>query len=125
MSATLTWTGTWTPLNFDPIGLPASGTNQPGARYPNTAGMVQDTTLPPSGALNQSVPDNVKMLFNFNGEVIKTNDLPELEQFIQAMAAGYAITYQAAVALLTVLFTAKSNRESARIGPGRNLLYAP
>ena len=74
MSATLTWTGTWTPLNFDPIGLPASGTNQPGARYPNMAGEVQATNIPnsPNGAAGA----NVRMLFNFNGEAIKTNDIP-------------------------------------------------
>jgi hypothetical protein len=123
MSATLTWSGTWTPLNFDPIGLPTSGTNQPGARYPGLAGMVQNTSLP--GSPNGQVPDNVKMLFTFNGEVIKTFDLPELEQFIQAVSAGYNITYQAAVSLVQALWVAKMNREAARIGPGRNLLYAP
>ena len=123
MSATLTWTGTWTPLNFDPIGLPASGTNQPGSRFPGMAGMVQNTNLPtnPNGA----VPDNVKMLFSYNGEVVKTFDLPELEQFLQAVSAGYSITYQSAVSLVQVLWVAKMSREAARIGPGRNLLYAP
>ena len=123
MSATLTWVGSWTPLNFDPIGLPASGTNQPGARYPNMAGEVQATNIPnsPNGAAGA----NVRMLFNFNGEAIKTNDIPEIEQIINAVAAGYAISYQGALALLTALFTAKSNREDPRIGPGRNNLYAP
>jgi hypothetical protein len=125
MSATLTWTGTWTPLNFDPIGLPASGTNQPGRsnQLPAQAGMVQNSNLAynPNGV----VPDNVKMLFNYNGETVKVYDLPELEQFLQAVSAGYSITYQSAVSLVQVLWVAKMSREAARIGPGRNLLYAP
>ena len=123
MSATLTWTGTWTPLSFDPIGLPATGLNQPGrVASPPQAGMSQNTNL---GSPNGMVAANVKMTFNFNGEQIKVVDLPELESFLQAMAAGYNITYQSAVSLLGILMRAKENRESPKIGPGRTGLYAP
>lgn len=122
MSASLTWTGTWTPLNFDAVGLPVTGTNQPGLNPPAAwAGMAETGSGTPS--FNPGA--NVKMLFNFNGEQLKTFDLPELEQFVQAVATGYAISYQAAVALINALWVTKMNRESPRVGPGRNLLYAP
>lgn len=45
-------------------------------------------------------------------EQLKTVDLPELTQFIQLFADGYGIGYNAAKAVLNIVWTAAMNRET-------------
>jgi hypothetical protein len=48
-------------------------------------------------------------------EQLKNQDLPELTQFIQALADGYGIGFNPAVALLHAIWTAKVNRETPSV----------
>jgi hypothetical protein len=84
MPATITATGTWTPLNVDFSRMAKTG--------PNTlhADMMQL-------------------------EQLKSQDLPELNQFIQAMADGYGIHFNTALALFSALWTARINRENPSV----------
>ena len=92
MPATITATGTWTPLNvdFSRMGkILASNPNVPNANVPH-ADMMQL-------------------------EQLKSVDLPELTQFIQAMADGYGIGFNPAKALFSQIFTAFMNRETPSV----------
>jgi hypothetical protein len=110
--ATITSTGAWTVLDFDPIGDPVTFDGQPGY-------------VPPANIQGYHEKDgvNVRYATSMNFERLKNRDLPELEQFIQAMADGYSINYQAAVALLHHCFTALMQRENPR--RSQSNLYAP
>ena len=48
-------------------------------------------------------------------EQLKSQDLPELVQFIQAMADGYGIGFNPALALVSAIFTARMNRENPSV----------
>lgn len=48
-------------------------------------------------------------------EQLKSQDLPELTQFIQAMADGYGIGFNQAKALFSQIFTAFMNRETPSV----------
>jgi patatin-like phospholipase/acyl hydrolase len=84
MAATITATGTWTPLNVD-------------------------LTRMAKTAPNTFHADKLQL------EQLKAQDLPELTQFIQAMADGYGIGVNPALALLQVIMTAKMNRENPSV----------
>jgi hypothetical protein len=84
MPATITATGTWTPLNVDFTNMDKTDAN---------------------------VPHSDKMQL----EQLKAADLPELTQFIQAMADGYGIGFNAAKALLNVIWVACMNRETPSV----------
>jgi hypothetical protein len=99
MAATLTVTGTWTPLNVDFTKMARS----------NAAG-----TIP---------YPNVPHLDSAQLEQLKDRDFPELTQFIQAMADGYGIHYQAAKALLQAIWTAAMNREAPMVTSGTARLF--
>lgn len=90
MSATITATGTWTPLNVNLTNMDKTDPNVP--------------------------VSNMMQL-----EQLKYQDLPELTQFVQAMADGYGIGFWPARALLMAVFTAMINRET----PAVSRLYAP
>jgi hypothetical protein len=92
--ATITSSGTWTPLNVDFTKTPKTGPNLP------TAASLQL-------------------------EQLKNADLPELSQFIQAMADGYGISFNAAKALLNAIWTTAMNREMPMATGGVSRLYAP
>jgi hypothetical protein len=89
MSATITATGTWTPLNVDFTNMDKTDANVPHA-------------------------DKMQL------EQLKAADLPELTQFVQAMADGYGIGFNPAKALFYTLVTAFMNRET----PSVSRLYA-
>jgi hypothetical protein len=90
MAATITVSGTWTPLNVDFNKTPKTGPNQ------QTMAMVQL-------------------------EQLRNADLPELVAFVQAMADGYGIGFNAAKALFIAVATAFVNRET----PTTGRLFAP
>ena len=113
MSAVITATGTWTPLNFDPVGLPVSPANEPG-----------QTTFPTTSGFSTKTGMNVKDVFFMQFEQLKNRDLPELTQFIQAAADGYGIGYQAALSLLYHCFKAAQLRQSPTVS-GQAGLYTP
>jgi len=96
MAATITVSGTWTPLNVDLTNM--GKTNAAGQALPNT--MHSD-----------------KMQL----EQLKAQDLPELTQFIQAMADGYGIHFNPAKTLFFAVVQALMNRET----PAVSRLYAP
>lgn len=82
MAATLSSTGTWTPVAMT-----------------TTDQMTADKS------------NHARYLDDFNGFAIQDADYPELMQFIDLMAAGLGIGHTHAVNLLTALLAAKSNRE--------------
>jgi hypothetical protein len=90
--ATITSTGAWTPLNVDFSRMAKVNPTNPNVPMPNTmhADMMQM-------------------------EQLKGVDLPELNQFIQAMADGYAIHFNQALTLLHAIWTARMNRENPTI----------
>lgn len=84
MPATITATGTWTPLNVNLTGMAKTSANVPHA-------------------------DSMQL------EQLKSIDLPELIQFVQAFADGYGIGYQPAKALLDSIWHGFMNREAPSI----------
>lgn len=98
MAAVITATGTWTPLNVD---------------FTRMAKML---------ASNPNVPNaNVPHADMMQLEQLKAQDLPELTQFIQAMADGYGIGFNPAKALFSQIFTAFIQRET----PSVSRSYSP
>jgi len=85
MSATATWSGTWTPLNVDFTNMDKGDPNLPHAD---------------------------KMNFE---QTIKSQDLPELVAFVQAFADGYGIGFNPAKALLDSIWHAFMNRETPAV----------
>lgn len=98
--ATITATGTWTPLNVDFRGM---------AKGPTVAG--------------GQPPPNVPHADSMQLEQLKNADLPELLQFIQAMADGYGIQFNAAKALLNTIWTACINREDPMVTSGTSRVF--
>jgi hypothetical protein len=90
--ATITSTGAWTPLNVDFTKMAKVNPANANVPMPNTmhADMMQL-------------------------EQLKQQDLPELNQFIQAMADGYVITFNAALTLLNAIWTARMGRENPTV----------
>ena len=110
--ATISSTGAWTVLDFDPIGSPPTFDGQPGYVPPaNIKGFHEKTGM------------NVRYATDMNFERLKNTDLPELLQFIQLMADGYNINTQAATALFWHCVKALMNRENPRVSQSN--LYAP
>jgi hypothetical protein len=103
MSATFTVAGTWTPLGINFTGM---------AKAPGVNGVA---------------PPNVPHVDSFQGEALKAATVatgsvvvgfPELIAFIQAMADGYGIQFNAAKALLYAIMTAEMNREDPMMTSG-------
>ena len=88
--ATATWTGTWTPLN------------------------VNFTTMAKDNGAGTGLP-NTMHADRMQLEQLKSVDLPELNAFIQAMADGYGIHFNAALTLLVAIFSARMNRENPTV----------
>jgi hypothetical protein len=88
--ATITAAGAWTPLN------------------------VNFTTMAVKNAAGQAMP-NTMHADRMQLEQLKSQDLPELNQFIQAMADGYGITFNAALTLLNSIWVARMNRENPAV----------
>lgn len=88
--ATITAAGAWTPIGVDFTKM--AKLNAAGLAQPNTmhADMMQLTEL-------------------------KSVDLPELTQFIQAMADGYNIQFNTALTLLNTIWVARMNRENPSV----------
>jgi hypothetical protein len=84
MAATITATGTWTPLNID---LTRMGKTSPNVLHADLMQLEQ----------------------------LKLGDLPEFNQFIQAMADGYGIGFNPALALLFACIQARMNRENPSV----------
>lgn len=82
--ATITSSGTWTPLNVDFSKTPKTG-------------------------------PNLMTAANMQLEQLKAQDLPELTQFVQAMADGYGIPFNAAKQLFYHVVTAMMGRETPMI----------
>jgi len=110
MAATISSAGTWTVLDFDPVGNPATFDGQPGAVSALKGFHVK-------GGVNVRTADDM------NFERLKEFNLPELDQFIQLMADGYNINTQAAWALAYHLVSMAMNRENPTVRTPR--LYAP
>jgi len=84
MAATISASGTWTPLNVD--------LTQMAKTKPNTFHA-----------------DKMQL------EQLKQQDLPELTQFVQAMADGYGIGFNPAKALFFACVQAFMNRENPSV----------
>lgn len=93
MAATITSSGTWTPLSVDFTKTPKTGPN-----LPTMASFTGDPQL-------------------------KNADLPELVQFIQAAADGWGIGYNAAKAVLNACWVAAMNREDPMVTSGTSRVY--
>jgi hypothetical protein len=100
MAATITASGTWTPLGVDFRAM---------AKGPAVAG--------------GQPPPNVPHADSMQLEQLKNTDFPELTQFLQAMADGYGIGYQAAKALFHAIWTATINREAPMVTSGTSRVY--
>jgi len=66
------------------------------------------TKTPPTGP-------NLPTVASFQGEPLKYVDLPELTQFIQAMATGYGIPFNAAKALFDLCWRSFLLRETPTV----------
>jgi hypothetical protein len=66
---------------------------------------------------------NLPTVASFQGEALKNIDFPEATQFIQAMADGYAISYNAAKALFNIIWTAMMERETPLATSGTTRVY--
>lgn len=84
MAATITVTGTWTPLNFNATGMSKTSPNVLHA-------------------------DQMQM------EQLKAVDPPEFTQFIQAIADGYGIGFNPALALFFAWVQARMNKENPAV----------
>lgn len=84
MAATITATGTWTPLNLDFTRMSKTSANVPHA-------------------------DKMQL------DALKSADLAELVQFVQAMADGYGIGFNPAKALFFACVQAFMNRETPAV----------
>jgi len=99
MSATITAAGTWTPLNV------------------NFATMAPQDPTGTRGMPNTLHADSMQL------EQLKAlaARYPELTQFLQAMATGYGITFNAAVTLFDALWKAYLGAQTPTVSP----VYAP
>jgi hypothetical protein len=113
MSATISASGTWTALDFDPIG-------QPKTNWPTQPGLES-----PANGMHQKDGMSVRWATAMNFEALKGGDLPELMQFVQLLANGYSINTQAAIALLYQLVSMMMNRSNPDVGTASSRLYAP
>jgi hypothetical protein len=98
--ATITSTGTWTPLNVDFTKSPKTGPN-----VPAIASMQLEQIKPG--------PPSQSPLLGY----------PELVQFLQLMADGYGISYNAAKALFSAIWTAEMNKEDPLVTGGTQRLF--
>jgi len=108
--ATISSSGAWTVIDFDPIGDPATGDGQPGA-INTLIGSHQKTGM------------NVRRADDMNFERLKNFNLPELDQFAQLMADGYNINTQSAWALLWHCVKMAMNRQNPVVSQAT--LYSP